>query len=147
MTPGAVVEAVNELEKLGARLVLAGGNIRITYRCPAALVPALQRAVALLRSHKNEAIGCLRARITVQALREPKWSAESFGAERKFGHPAARLYPFLNQRVRTPRGMGRLLQVFKDRADVLLEAELAKPRSDQRASFFDPTDVCPPGLM
>ena len=52
-----------------------------------------------------------------------RWPTESLEAERKFGHPAARLYPFLRKKVLTPKGEGTLVQVFADRVQVNLPKE------------------------
>lgn len=58
---------------------------------------------------------------------------------RRFGQSCARLYPFLGRTICTPEGSGRLLQVFPDRATVLLETQ------QDRASFFLPAELWPPG--
>jgi hypothetical protein len=50
------------------------------------------------------------------------------------------LYPFLGRQVRTPRGMGQLVQVFRDRSAVLLD-------NTDRLSFFGPEEICPVQLM
>jgi len=65
------------------------------------------------------------------------WPPESLAAERRFGQPHARLFPFLGRKIRTPAGPGTLLQVFADRVTVLLDSELS------RSSFFRPADVEP----
>src|SRR5437870_3056578 len=54
------------------------------------------------------------------------WPPESLDAERRFGQPHAKLFPFLGRKVRTPQGPGTLLQVFADRVTVLLDSELRK---------------------
>lgn len=48
------------------------------------------------------------------------WPAESLEYERRFGHPTGRLYPYLNKQVQTPKGRGRLLQVFCRRVAVVI---------------------------
>lgn len=58
-------------------------------------------------------------------------------AERRFGQPHAKLFPFLGRKVRTPEGPGTLLQVFADRVTVLLNCELS------HCSFFSPREVEP----
>jgi hypothetical protein len=65
------------------------------------------------------------------------WSARSLDAERRFGQPHAKLFPYLGRKVRTPAGPGTLLQVFAARATVLLDSELS------RCSFFPPTEIVP----
>jgi hypothetical protein len=65
------------------------------------------------------------------------WPPVSLDAERRFGRPHAKLFPFIGRKVRTPTGTGTLLQVFSDRATVLLDSELS------RCSFFSPGQIEP----
>jgi hypothetical protein len=65
------------------------------------------------------------------------WPPESRDAERRFGQPHARLFPFIGRKVRTPGGPGTLLQVFADRVTVLLDSQLA------RCSYFSPGQIKP----
>jgi hypothetical protein len=142
-----VRRALAELERRGAKLTLEGDNIRIHYQCPAKVIPAVKDAIALLRIHKQEAIGFLMWRSAADSSDLPKWSAVSLEAEQRFGHHAARLYPFLGKRVRTSLGIGKLTQVFVGRATVLLESELAKPFGEQRETFHSCWDIFPLRLM
>lgn len=48
------------------------------------------------------------------------WPSASREAERRFGSGAPKLYPFLGCKVRTTSGVGQLVQVFRDRATVVL---------------------------
>ena len=148
-------------EGAGATLCLDGGQVKVRYSedCRQALAPLL----AQLRQHREEVIRLLREREAEQgiwsALSRPHgqdevvqasaitWPAASAGAERRFGHPAARLYPFIGQTVRTPAGPGTLLQVFSDRTTVFLDSEQTKPKDLQRVMFFDPADIYPPAVM
>ena len=84
-----------------------------------------------LRAHKEEVL------VTLKEASETAWPPESLESERRFGCPEARLYPFLERRVLTPVGPGRLVQVFAERVAVVLE----KDRS--RLSFFLPAEVVP----
>jgi hypothetical protein len=61
----------------------------------------------LIRDHKAELMGLLAA---------DGWSPATLDAERRFGRWHARLYPFIGEAVSTPRGHGRLVQVFPERA-------------------------------
>jgi len=54
----------------------------------------------------------------------PGFSAP-FDEERRFGQPHERLFPFLGRKVRTPAGLGTLLQVFADRCTVVLDSHVA----------------------
>lgn len=67
------------------------------------------------------------------------WPPESLEAERKFGVPYARLFPFIGRKVRTPEGAGVLLQVFRERCAVLLDSKVNGHRMD----FFPPTEIEP----
>jgi hypothetical protein len=65
---------------------------------------------------------------------------ESLDWEARFGSPHARLYPFLGQTVSTPAGRGKLLQVFTERAAVVLDHDPG------RVVFLLPSEVEPPGV-
>ena len=71
------------------------------------------------------------------------WPAESLDAEERFGAPHAKLFPFLERRVRTPEGCGILLQVFQDRAAVLLDSERKKKKTLQKLYFCAPERIDP----
>ena len=62
---------------------------------------------------------------------------ESAEAERRFGQPHAKLFPFIGRKVRTPDGPGTLLQVFADCVTVVLDS------GRSRCSFFPPGRVEP----
>lgn len=64
------------------------------------------------------------------------WPPESLDSERRFGSWHARLYPFVGETVSTPRGAGRLVQVFPERASVILPGE-------ERIGVFLPGEVLP----
>jgi hypothetical protein len=82
---------------------------------------------------------------TWQALKAPQpaqveetaWPPASLDAERRFGQPHARLFPFIGRKVRTPGGPGTLLQVFAERVTVLLDSELGK------CAVFTPGEIEP----
>jgi hypothetical protein len=59
----------------------------------------------------------------VDLLAADGWPPESLDADRRFGRWHARLYPFIGRTVSTPRGAGRLVQIFPKRASVILPAE------------------------
>jgi hypothetical protein len=65
------------------------------------------------------------------------WPLASLGAERRFGQPHARLFPFIGRKVWTPVGPGTLLQVFAERVTVLLDCEVTK------CSCFSPGQIEP----
>jgi hypothetical protein len=67
-----------------------------------------------------------------------EWKAESYDAEARFGQPHAKLFTFIGRKVRTPNGPGTLLQVFADRATVLLDSE-----RDHVCVRFLPSEVIP----
>jgi len=70
-------------------------------------------------------------------VEEATWPPASLDAERRFGQPHAKLFPFLGRKVRTPAGPGTLLQVFSERVTVLLDSELT------HCSFFRPAEIEP----
>jgi len=61
----------------------------------------------------------------------------SLDAERRFGQPHAKLFPFIGRKVRTPAGPGTLLQVFAERVTVVLDSELS------RCASFRPAEIEP----
>lgn len=69
----------------------------------------------------------------------PEWPEESLESERRFGHAAARLYPFIGRQVQTPLGSGVLWQAFTERAGVILDAEPGK------VTFMPTNQVLPGG--
>jgi hypothetical protein len=62
---------------------------------------------------------------------------EGDALERRFGNKAARLYPYLGGMVQTPKGEGRLIQVFTVRVGVVLEA------SPERVTDFELDEIRP----
>ncbi|HEV2491966.1 MAG TPA: hypothetical protein VG204_02720 [Terriglobia bacterium] len=125
------MQAIASFKAAGGKVWLQGGQVKVRYPQgqQLAFAPVLQH----LRAHRDEVVNLLRQR-------EESWPPASLEAERKFGHAAARLYPFLGKQVRTPRGSGQLVQVFTDRVAMLLDG------ADQ-LSFFAPDDICPPQVM
>lgn len=61
----------------------------------------------------------------------------SLDAERSFGQPHTKLFPFIGRKVRTPAGAGTLLQVFAGRVTVVLDSEMS------RCSIFRPAQIEP----
>lgn len=125
---GAVTpsEILSELQARQVELAVVGDRLRFR---PASAVP--EPLLEALRAHKAEVMDLVELR---------SWPEASKDAVRRFGKPCARLYPFIGQRVQTPDGPGRLLQVFAERVTVVLDAE------PSRASFFLPSEVRPPGV-
>ena len=107
-----VLEIVSRLEQAGGRLVLEGD--RVKYAVPTG-DPVAQGLLAELRKRREEVAELLRHRTNC-----PTASPE---AEQRFAQPHARLFPFLGRKVRTPAGVGTLLQVFADRCMVVLDSE------------------------
>lgn len=112
-------EIVAEIEAAGGVLSLEDGG-HIVYEIPPKVKPLLGE----LRARKAEVIAILRAR-------------ESADCVRRFGQGHAKLFPFIGRKVRTPDGPGTLLQVFADRATVILDSELSQCR------VFSPSEVEP----
>lgn len=79
-----------------------------------------------------------RKRDLLELMELQRWPEASQEAVRRFGKPCARLYPFLDRSVLTPRGAGRLVAVLPERAMVVLDAD------PDRAHFFLPSELRPP---
>jgi hypothetical protein len=116
-------ELLAEVEALGIVVSLDHEYLRLRPR--SRLTPDL---IEDLRAHKAELLGLVELR---------QWPRESRDAVRRFGVPHARLYPLLRKQVTTPRGRGRLVAVFTDRAIVNLAGGV---------SVFLPSEVRPPGV-
>jgi hypothetical protein len=140
---------VAELEQGGVCLRAEGERLKL--QAPADKMPSPE-TIAGLRQNKAAVLEYLRERgqpreIQFVSLPEPilrktdkleTWRPESLDAELRFGQPHARLFPFIGRKVRTPSGPGTLLQVFADRATVLLDSE-----RDQGCVRFLPHEVIP----
>ncbi len=108
------MQAVDELRRLGYEVAAEGTDIRCRYvglgRPDASTVrPWLD----VLRADKQAALAALHAEAV------EGWPPESLRCEARFGHRAARLYPFLGHRVQTPHGTARLEQVTEARCRVV----------------------------
>lgn len=125
-----LLEVVSRLEEAGGKLTLDGDRIR--YSIPARDTEALG-LLAELRKHREGVKELLRQRVAGQR----SWPLESLDAERRFGQPHAKLFPFIGRKVRTPEGPGTLIQVFRDRVTVVLDAEPSK------CSCFAPGEIEP----
>jgi hypothetical protein len=129
---------VAELEQVGVSLKAEGEKLKL--QVPADKIPSPE-TIAGLRQNKAAVLEYLRERgqpreIQFVSLPEPilrktdkleTWRLESLDAELRFGQPHARLFPFIGRKVRTPNGPGTLLQVFANRAIVLLDSERDEP--------------------
>lgn len=108
------MQALDELRRLGYELTVDGDDIRCRYvgltRPDSGRVRAWLDA---LRAAKPAALAQLRAEAA------EGWPTESLRCEARFGHAAARLYPFLGQKVHTPHGLARLEQVTEARCRVV----------------------------
>lgn len=118
-------ELLQTVEALGVVVTLDRENLVLR---PKSLLPP--DLVKQLRAHKAELLDLVELQ---------SWPEESRQAVRRFGLPCARLYPFLGRTVLTPAGPGRLVQVFAERATVLLDAH------PHRADVFLPSELQPPG--
>lgn len=119
-------EILSELEARQIELAVTGDRLRFR---PAAAVP--EDLLTELREHKAELIEL----VSLQG-----WPEESRDYVRRFRVPEARLYPFLGKLVATSLGRGRLLQVFPERAAVVLDTD------PSRLTFLLPSEVRPPDL-
>jgi hypothetical protein len=85
-----------------------------------------------LQAKRNKSIQ--QCEKSAQSEKSGTWPPES---SERFAQPHAKLFPFLGRKVKTPAGIGTLLQVFADRATVLLDSELSL------SSFFIPGQIEP----
>jgi hypothetical protein len=110
------MRALDELRRLGYEVAAWGDGIVCRYVGPGRPDPTKVRPwLDVLRAEKAAALAELRAEAA------EGWPAESLRCEARFGHRAARLYPFLGRRVSTPHGPGRLEQVLEARCRVVLD--------------------------
>ena len=116
-------ELLAEVEALGVVVSVDHEHLRL--RPKSRLTPEL---IEDLRAHKTELLGLVELR---------QWPESSRDAVRRFGVVHARLYPFVRDRVTTPRGRGELLAVFADRVVVDLAG---------RVVVFLPSEIRPPGV-
>lgn len=124
-------EVVSRIEELGGYLALdADGGIR--YRVPKDS-PEAQGLLDELRKHRERVMELLRERKAI----ESNWPPASLDEERRFGQPHAKLFLYLGRKVRTPGGVGTLIQVLADRVTVVLDTELS------HCSFFEPAQIEP----
>ncbi len=98
--------------------------------------PIVERALEALRRIATEPVP-LSTLAPVKLPKARRCPAEALDAERRFGHPHAKLFPYIGRKVRTPEGPGTLLQVFAERVTVLLDSELKK------CAFFMPEQIEP----
>jgi hypothetical protein len=145
MTAETLVEA---LEQGGVRLRIEGEKLKL--EAPADKVPSPE-TIAGLRKNKAAVVEYLRGRsqppgIQFSSFPDPiarktekleSWTPGSYETERRFAQPHAKLFPYLGRKVRTPGGPGTLMQVFANRATVLLDSELS------RCTFFVPAQIEP----
>jgi len=127
-----VLQIMSRLEQSGGTLVLDGDRVRYSVPKGSDQVQAL---LAELRKRRDEVTLLLRQRANKTG---ENWPKEAIEAERRFGQPHARLFPYIGRKVRTPRGHGTLLQVFAERATVLLDSE-----RDGSCTRFLPTEISP----
>jgi hypothetical protein len=139
---------VTSLEQKGIRLRIEGENLKL--QAPADKVPGPD-TIARLKENKGAVLEYLRQREPPREIQFSSfpdyrgwktgkleiWPPESLDAERRFGQPHAKLFPFIGRKVRTPAGPGTLLQVFAERVTVLLDSELSK------CAWFPPGEVEP----
>ncbi len=107
-----VSEILIQVETLGITLVADEPWLRV--RPKSLLTPDL---LEKLRTHKAEILCLLPLR---------GWPQESLDAVTRFGHPHARLYPFVGRAVASTAGVGRLVYVGEHRAAILLAKEPRK---------------------
>jgi hypothetical protein len=126
-----VLEIVLELERVGGTLSLSGD--RVEYTIPRESHKAHDLLLEL-RSQRDTVAEVLRSRRKQKAQDLLPASSDRMS---RFGHEYVWLFPYIGRKVRTPRGSGTLLQVFADRATVVLDCQLLE------CALFEPTEIDP----
>ena len=128
-------QLIETLERDGIRLRADGERLKL--EAPADRIPDGE-LLAGLRRNKADILACLRARLgpnQFSSLPEPRawktgklktWPSSSVEAENQFCQPHAKLFPFIGRKVRTPMGIGILIQAFAARCTVLLDSDLSR---------------------
>ncbi len=93
----------------------------------------VRRAVEAVRAICQEP--CVESESEPESWRENRQTA--IAVRRFHGQSHARLFSFLGRKVRTPAGMGTLLQVFADRCTVVLDSHVAQ------CAHFAPDEIEP----
>jgi hypothetical protein len=72
----------------------------------------------ILKARRTEETAAAKPQAPAVHADDAGWPEESLDAERRFGLPHGRLFPFIGKRVWTTRGAGLLLRVFADRCEI-----------------------------
>ena len=116
-----VAEAIETIRQAGGEFLVPEPG-RLQACVPTPRPPELEVALATIREHRDEALVLItapgpspepRTETDPEQPHGAPWPPECLAAQRKFGVPSARLYPFLDHVVMTPEGPAKLLQVFK----------------------------------
>jgi hypothetical protein len=128
-------QLIETLERDGIRL--RADSERLKLEAPADRIPN-EETLAGLRQNRAGILACLRARTgssQFSSLPEPRawktgkqntWPVSSVEAETQFCQPHAKLFPFIGRKVRTPKGVGTLIQAFAAGCTVLLDSDLLR---------------------
>jgi hypothetical protein len=119
-------ELLATLGRLDLSVAVEGDKLRVT-GSRSAMTPDLERTI---REQRAELVELIAA----------GWPQESLDAEHRLGGWHARLYAFIGKTVSTPRGAGRLVQVFPERASVILPGEA-------QVGVFLPQEIGPVGTQ
>jgi hypothetical protein len=131
---------VNALEQEGIRLRVEGKRLKL--EAPVNKVPSPE-TIARLRENKAAVVEYIRGRSLSHGIQFFSFSEPSRRKTEKLESlsPSTqlhiKLFPFIGRKVRTPGGLGTLLQVFADRATVVLDSKLCQ------CSFFAPGEIAP----
>ncbi len=121
----SLAELLSELASHGVLLGAKGERIQVD--APNGVITGELRKA--LKLHKEKLLRLI-------GLGEAFWPAACLWSEQRVARRYARLFPLLLKGVETPKGPGRLLQVFSDVARVHLKGE-------ERSTAFDPGDIWP----
>jgi len=84
----------------------------------------VRRAVEAVRAVCEEP--CVESKPEPESRGEVRTPQPGIDIRRFHGQPHAKLFPYIGRKVRTPAGLGTLLQVFADRCTVVLDSHVAQ---------------------
>jgi hypothetical protein len=74
---------------------------------------------------------------------ENLWPSESLENEQRFGYYHARLFPFVERRVWTPAGTGKLYRTSADYSEIILDGSRRNPDGSENRIRVRTKDVRP----
>jgi hypothetical protein len=145
VTSEVMLKVMAEAQHLGISFRLEDG--RVWVKLPRNRNPSIDALVTKIRANRDAFAAVLRHRLDGKAhafhpdrrlkaampqagaeaalplkMAEPATQERMKASQRQFGQIHASLFPLVGRRIWTPQGAGKLLSVFHDRCDVLLDS-------------------------